>query len=88
VAGKVFAEAGPVPRDFEVVIAGAYTIEAPGDVVIDGRAAGPGAVIHLEQGWHSLRVANGSARVLLRWGDHLPLPIGAAPTEAVFDGFF
>jgi hypothetical protein len=87
VAGKAFAEAGPIPQDFEILVSGAYTIEAPGDVIIDGRAAAPGAVIHLEQGSHALRVANGSARVLLRWGDRLPLSIGAAPTEAMFNGF-
>jgi hypothetical protein len=87
VAGKRFTEAGPSSRDFEMPVAGNYTVEAEGGVVIDGKPASPGDVVHFEAGRHGMTASAGSFPVVLRWGDHLPMPSAAAPKEAVFNGF-
>lgn len=87
VAGKTFNPATQVPQDFHVAVAGGYTVEASGDVMIDGRRLAPGEVLHLLQGPHTLQTIDGNFRVALRWGDHLPVPSNPAPSKAIFNGF-
>lgn len=87
VAGKTFDPATPVPQHFQIAVAADYTVEASGDVSIDGRNLAPGAVLHLSQGPHTLQTVDGRFRVVLRWGDHLPVPDSPAPTREIFNGF-
>lgn len=87
VAGKTFDPVTPLPQDFQIAIAADYTVEASGDVMIDGRNLAPGAVLHLSQGPHTLQTIDGHFRVALRWGDHLPVPNNPVPAKAMFNGF-
>ena len=87
VAGKTFDPATAVAQDFQIAVAANYTVEASGDVMIDGRRLAPGAILHLSQGPHTLQTIDGHFRVALRWGDHLPVPNNPVPTKAIFNGF-
>jgi hypothetical protein len=85
VAGKRFTE---LPNSgFEMLIPAAYTVEATGSVVIDGKPIGPGGVMFLQAGHHEMDAPAGSFPVTLRWGEHLRMPSAAAPKETVFHGF-
>jgi hypothetical protein len=87
VAGKRFTEIGPSERGFEILVPGSYTVEAAGDIVIDGKPMLPGDVTFLKGGHHELSAPAGSFPVTLRWGDHLRVPSAAAPQGLIFKGF-
>lgn len=87
VAGKTFDPATPLRLDFQIAVAADYTLEAAGDVMIDGRRLAPGAVLYLSQGPHTLQTIDGRFHVALRWGAHLHVPNNPAPAKAIFNGF-
>lgn len=91
VAGKTLA-LGPqaASRDFEILIGGLYTVEAPGPVTIDGAPFAPGETVRLDQGPHRLKAAaaaTAAMTVVLRWGDHLYRPAREPLPGPVFTGF-
>jgi hypothetical protein len=91
VAGKTLA-LGPLAasRDFEILVGGLYTVEAPGPVTIDGASFAPGQTVRLDQGPHRLKpaaAATAAMTVVLRWGDHLYRPAREPLPGPVFTGF-
>ncbi len=92
VAGKrVEIESAAEPAEFEVSIAGTYTLEAAtleatGVARIDGEPIAPGEAVTLTQGMHQL-AADAPGGYVLRWGDNLPLPDQLPPRKALFTGF-
>jgi hypothetical protein len=85
VAGKD-VEAGPGGTRFSIAVPGAYTLEASAQVLIDGIAAPPGAVVNLSRGRHVIRAA-APIPVTLRWGNHLYRPAGSPSGAPVYRGF-
>ncbi|MDH5674837.1 MAG: hypothetical protein OEZ06_22095 [Myxococcales bacterium] len=73
VAGKFMRQLGGKDRNFQVAIAGPYTVEAETDVWIDGRLRKPGEVLNLEPGSHRAR-ADEAVDLRLRYGEHLTRP--------------
>jgi hypothetical protein len=72
------------PGPFALALAGAYTVESAGDVVVDGNTLAPGSVVQLAAGAHALSSAGA---VTLRAGDHVPVPAEAPPKGGLFTGF-
>ena len=75
VVGKQFdfAREGE-PRSFEIITPGTYTLEADGEVQIDGTVYHQGEVLGLEEGSHTVKGEGAVGTVRLRWGDHLYCP--------------
>lgn len=86
VAGKTI-ELSPdaLRHDFQIVIPGPYTIEAPTQIVLDGKPVEPDSVVHLKPGPHSLS-AGAAITVTLRSGERLYRPTQASG-GALFTGF-
>lgn len=84
VAGYTIA-AGETQMPLRVRVPGIYTVEGVG-VTIDGTYYRPGMTMTLSRGEHLVDNAAASAAIL-RWGDHLAVPAGAAPSGAIFRGF-
>jgi hypothetical protein len=77
VAGKRMAVSPDGGQQLEILVAGPYTIEAKGDVVLDGGRYGPGARVDLAQGTYDIRSPDGAQVVVLRWGVDLYRPAEA-----------
>lgn len=86
IAGKALDADGQTTL-FEIATPARYTVETFSPILIDGRAAKPGAVLHLDQGKHTVRTSGGKLHVVLRWGDHLTVPSESSPKGAIFNGF-
>lgn len=84
VAGKTLRLVGR-QADFEIVIGGRYTVEVNGPVTIDGGRYLPRTVAELAPGLH--RITGDVDRVVLRWGDNLPVPAAKPSAEPLFRGF-
>lgn len=87
VAGKTLRREGAAARPFEILIAGTYTLEAAGAVLIDGRIVRPGEQVSLNRGRHRLQASAPATDIVLRWGANLPRPDERAPVGPVFRGF-
>ena len=87
VAGKTFPQVPSEPRSFEMLIAGTYTVESAGPVLIDGVARLPGEALPLTKGRHTIASAGQPQQLLLRWGDRLPRPAAAPTLQALFKDF-
>lgn len=72
--------------DFEILIAGEYTLENADDVKIDGKLYRAGDVIHLEKGHYKLDSGVPGAYLLLRWGSNLKVPDFELPDGPLFNG--
>jgi hypothetical protein len=72
---------------FEVLIAGEYTLESAGVVLVDGRLVSPGSAILLSTGSHELKIWDTAGEYILRWGKHLFRPVDPPPTRPLFNGF-
>jgi hypothetical protein len=88
VAGKRFeAPAGKASAEVDLPIAGSYTLEASGPVLIDGRLVQPGEVVELTKGAHRAAAVASAEAVTLRWGSRLYRPEYPAPDRPLFSGF-
>jgi hypothetical protein len=85
VAGKRLAVTTE-PTNFQMLIAGRYTLEAEAPVSIDGNLYQPGEVVRLGSGEHRAESAQGHT-FTLRWGDHLYRPDMPPPRSGLFDDF-
>lgn len=72
-------------RSFAITIPGRYTLEG-GSAIIDGRLVRDGALVSLERGEHSVRVAGAGMRTL-RWGERLHRPPRSPPSGPIYRGF-
>ncbi len=70
---------------FEVLIEGQYTVEADGELMIDGRRVMPGEVVSLPKGQHRIETI-GAHSVVLRWGDHLYRPEKTPSDKPIYTG--
>ena len=87
VAGKHFeAPAGHGVSEIDLLIAGSYTVEASGPVLIDGRLVQPGQVVELTRGVHRAAAVGSAEAVTLRWGSRLYRP-ESPPDRPLFSGF-
>jgi len=64
--------AGPI--EFEILAAGPFTLEAEGEVEIDGAPIAPGATVELSAGRHRAVALGGTRGAILRWGERLWRP--------------
>jgi hypothetical protein len=72
VAGRRFdlaADRGP--QVFDMPVPGVYTLEADGDVQIDGTVYHNGETVELAREGHVIEPGGPVRRAILRWGDHL-----------------
>lgn len=70
--------------EFELPVAGLYTVETRGSVELDGKPVENGAAVRLEAGSHSARSRDTPKPVTLRYGEHLPRPVGPPPEGPLF----
>jgi hypothetical protein len=89
VAGKQLElPPGAGPLAFDILIAGTYTLETGGPVVIDGARWEPGAYIPLTRGRHNVAAVDGAARrVTLRWGRDLFVPRQPPSSQPIYTAF-
>lgn len=89
VAGKrLDLLAGAGPQTFGILIAGTYTLETDGPIVIDGAPLMPGAYITLTRGPHTVVAVDHLARnVILRWGRDLFVPAQAPSSQPIYTAF-
>jgi hypothetical protein len=87
VAGKTLEFVSPAPMRFEMLIPGPYTVEAAGDVIIDGTRYAPGQLARLERGAHVMIPDAAPATVTLRWGERLFRPTEAPDSQEIFVPF-
>jgi hypothetical protein len=88
VAGKeVIFGSGGAHAEFEILIPGLYTLEAPGAIAIDGETVEPGGAVRLPQGIHHARPGGAAAAFRLRWGRRLARPAAAPLAKPLFTGF-
>ncbi len=74
VPGKRFEQLNEIRTQvFEILIEGKYTVEADGELMLDGRRVMPGEVVSLSKGQHRIETI-GAHSVVLRWGVHLYRP--------------
>lgn len=78
--------AGPGEAAFTLPVTGPYTLEAGVAIILDGTRHEPGEVIRLAAGGHTVRAADGSGRITLRYGDHLARPTEPPSTAPLFLG--
>lgn len=87
VAGKSLT-ATAEEKNFEIVIAGTYTLEAKENVEIDGKIVFPGETVTLTQGEHRLRsLGDERVKIVLRIGENLPKPERDPLSGELFRGF-
>jgi hypothetical protein len=84
VAGADLAVGAVGAVEFELPVAGPYTVETRGSVELDGQPVENGAAVRLEAGPHSVRSPDTPKPVTLRYGDHLPRPVGPPPDGPLF----
>lgn len=84
VAGRRIEAGTDRDHEFEIPVAGPYTVELPGSVMLDRRSVRDGEVVHLIAGTHSLRSQDTVKLVTLRYGDHLPRPTRHPPVAPLF----
>jgi hypothetical protein len=80
VAGRQFdlaADRGP--QVFDTPVPGAYTLEADGDVQIDGAVYHNGDTVELAREGHVIEPGGPVRRATLRWGHHLYRPVEPPP---------
>lgn len=90
VAGQTIDLAAPVdtPVPFEVLIPGAYVVEADGPVVVDTQTVEPRTVVNLALGDHHVTSAVPAlSRVTFRIASARPPPKSTPPTASIFQGF-
>ncbi len=81
VAGRRFdlaADRGP--QVFDTPVPGTYTLEADGDVQIDGALYHNGDTVELAREGHVIEPGGPVQRATLRWGNHLYRPAEPPPT--------
>lgn len=83
VAGKRF-QATPEPIEFEILIPGAYTVEAAQPVLLDGVRRPARAVLRLSRGVHRIESPEGRQTVTLRHGVRLRIPENPPPPGPIF----
>ena len=83
VPGKRF-EAGAARARIDLLIAGRYTLEAQGPVLIDGRAVQPGESVELTRGGHWVSGTEWEGQAILRWGVDLYRPAEPPPEARLF----
>lgn len=86
VAGKRLSPNVDGRARFEILISGPYTLESEGAVYLSGQRVEPGGAIILRRGRYRLQAAPGSGEVLLRYGDHLPVPDYAPAGQPIYSG--
>jgi hypothetical protein len=88
VAGKAFelAETSE-PHEFEILIAGQYTLEAKAAVSIDGVTYRPGDRVRLDQAVHTIASAGAATHAVLRWGANLYRPSHEPSPQPIFYDF-
>lgn len=74
VAGKTVEARMNQPTPFEMPVAGPYTVQADGEVILDGKPVRGGEALFLRQGPHTLRASAQEQTVTLRYGKLLPRP--------------
>lgn len=84
VAGKELLLNHEQAVSFEILIAGHYTLEATGPILVDGVTRQPGEVLHLAQGHYTARSLVGTQSASLRWGVRLPRPAAPPPTGILY----
>ena len=72
-------------QTFEILIEGEYTVEAEGDLSIDGSRVIPGEVIFLSKGQHRIETMKVQS-VVLRWGAHLYRPQKPSSEKPIYPG--
>ena len=70
--------------EFELPVTGLYTVETRGGLELDGKLVENGAAVRLVAGPHSVRSRDTPKPVTLRYGDHLPRPVGPPPDGPLF----
>jgi hypothetical protein len=87
VVGKQFDLKSENTREnFEMVVAGTYTVEADRDVLIDGHPFRPGDTTRLQEGRHTIEVGGPAGTIRLRWGEHLYCPTARPHHGSFFMG--
>lgn len=88
VAGKAFdlGLAGAA-RDFEILVAGVYRLEAAGPVILDGVPLRPGETVALAAGRHEIAASGPALRAVLRWAAVPAPPAAPPPEQPIYDGF-
>lgn len=86
VAGYTRSIEQDAPKSINIAVAGPYTVEAKKAVRLNGNVVAPGAVLHLSQGPLLVELAEGPTEMVLRYGDHLPLPQFPVPGRHLFSG--
>ncbi|MDX1422340.1 MAG: hypothetical protein R3322_04320, partial [Kiloniellales bacterium] len=87
-AGKAFERLVPgEPEGFEILIAGTYTLEAAGSVVIDGTLRRPGERVPLDRGRHRIAALERATGAVLRFGDDPPRPARPPSDQPIYYGF-
>jgi len=87
-AGKAFERLVPgQPEGFEILIAGAYTLEAAAAVVIDGTFHRPGDLVHLDLGRHRIAALDRATGAVLRFGDNPDRPARPPSDQPIYYGF-
>ncbi|AKM10153.1 hypothetical protein [Croceicoccus naphthovorans] len=84
VAGKKIAS-GRSLREIHIAIPGPYTVE-DGALIIDGNLVPVGGVTVLSRGHHRIMPSR-DTDAILRWGNHLPMPINDPPTAPIMNGY-
>lgn len=88
VAGKQFELTVVKPQaDFDIILAGTYSLEGPGPIILDGRPVNAERTIYLERGPHQIESAGSSGSYAFRWGKALFRPDKPAPDLPVFTDF-
>ncbi len=89
VAGKHFNFNSHVrSQTFEILIPGTYTLEADGEVSINGVVYEPGSIVKLKQMTYTIVPQTTPMGVTLRWGKDLYKPSYEPSTQPVFLGYY
>jgi hypothetical protein len=85
---RIQFQAGEVEKEAEILVPGVYTLEAEGWVRIGGTLIRPGQTVRLARSGVTISPERTPLTVVLRWGNHLPLPLGQPPHAPLFDGYY
>jgi hypothetical protein len=80
ILGKAFEDLGGEPVEFEILVPGAYAINSPSPVKIDGARYDNGETLVLEPGMHRIASSEENDKVILRLAG-IPSPPTRQPSE-------